>query len=405
MLHQIKQLVALLTLFLWINACHSPTTESANQKSLKLEKKAPKTLLYVGTYTKKEGHVDGQAEGIYILEMNPKTGELAAVDTIKNTVNPSYLTLHPNGKYLYAVNEIAGDGNPPIGTVSAFLLDKNGHFSKTLNTVAAEGDAPCHISVDPTGKYVLVASYMGSIAAFPIQSEGSLGKASSVIKHELENPRGGRQEAAHTHMIQPAIDDESVFVVDLGMDEVVHYQLNDGQLEKVTATNLAAGAGGRHLDFHPTEKWVYVLNELNNTVEFFDYKNAQTPFNRRQTISTLSDDAKAGKVGTSAIHIHPSGKFLYAANRGLEDNAEQSIAMFKIDEVSGELTLLGLQDTKGKIPRDFAIDPGGQFLLVGNQDTNTIVTFRINQQSGRLENTPYQKEVKTPVCLKFFVSK
>lgn len=397
----IKPFLYLLFTFLLVNACSSPTTETTPEKILKVEKAKPKTLLYVGTYTKKEGHVDGKADGIYILEMNPETGALTAVDTIKNTINPSYLTVHPNGKYLYAVNEIAGNGDPMLGTVSAFELDEKGHFSKTLNTVAAEGDAPCHISVDPTGKYVLVASYMGTIASFPIQLDGSLGEAISAIKHELINAPGGRQEAAHAHMIQSAIDDKSVFVVDLGMDEVVHYQLNDGQLEKVTETKLAEGAGGRHLDFHPTLKRVYVLNELNQTIEVFNYQDGKTPFDRIQTISTIDQSITEGNIGTSAIHIHPSGKFLYAANRGIQGNSEQSIAMYQIEETSGRLSFLGVQHTKGEVPRDFAIDPSGQFLLVGNQNSDSIITFRINQSTGVLEETGIEKFVGTPVCLKF----
>jgi len=359
------------------------------------------TLLYVGTYTKKEGHVNGQAAGIYVLALNNATGELTPVDTIPNTINPSYLTVHPNGKYLYAVNEIAGNGNPPLGTVSAFALGEDGHFDKVLNTVPAMGDAPCHISVDQSGKYVLVASYMGSIAAFPIQEDGRLGEASSSVKHQLDNPPGGRQEAAHTHMIMPGVDEKSIFVVDLGMDEIAHYQLEKGQLNAITKTALAKGAGGRHLDFHPSENWVYVLNELNQTIEAFSYTDAVTPFKQFQTISTLEEPIKTGNIGTSAIHIHPSGNFLYAANRGIEGNKTQDIAMFKIDTGTGKLTLLGSQNTKGLIPRDFAISPDGHFLLVANQDSNSIVTFRINQTTGVLEDTGIVKEVKTPACLKF----
>ncbi len=401
MLSKTKPFLYLLSILFLVNACSTPTTEKSPDKTVNLEKAMPKTLLYVGTYTRKEGHVDGTATGIYILEMNDETGALTAVDTIKNTVNPSYLTVHPNGKYLYAVNEIAGNGNPMLGTVSAFELDKKGHFSKALNTVPAEGDAPCHISIDPTGKYVLVASYMGTISTFPIQADGSLGNAISAIKHELTNAPGGRQEAAHAHMIQPGIDDNSVFVVDLGMDEVVHYQLDKGQLEKITETKLTKGAGGRHLDFHPTQKRVYVLNELNQTIEVFNYQDVKTPFERIQTISTIDQPITEGNIGTAAIHIHPSGKFLYASNRGIQGNKEQSIVMYKIDDTSGELTFLGVQNTKGEVPRDFAIDPSGQFLLVGNQNSDSIITFRVNQTTGILEDMGVSKFVNTPVCLKF----
>ncbi|MEM6318090.1 MAG: lactonase family protein [Bacteroidota bacterium] len=364
--------------------------------------KISKTLLYVGTYTKKEGHVDGQAEGIYIFDYDTKTGSLTAVDTIPNTVNPSYLTVPPNGKYLYAVNEIAGNGNPSVGTVSAFELDEKGHFKRALNVVSAMGDAPCHISVDASEHYVLVANYMGSVAAFPIQKNGSLGAASSSVKHKLDNPGSGRQDAPHAHMILSGIDSTSVFAVDLGMDKVIHYELSAGQLTEQAKTALKEGAGGRHLVFHPSQKWVYVLNELNKTVGFFQYSNAATPFERLQTISTLEKPITEGDVGPSAIRIHPSGKFLYTANRGIQGNNNNSIATYSINAQSGQLAFLGLQAAKGAVPRDFAVSPDGQFLLVANQNSNTIVTFRIDEKTGELIETGIITEVKTPVCLQFF---
>ncbi len=223
----------------------------------------------------------------------------------------------------------------------------------------------------------------------------------SSVKHQMDNPPGGRQDGPHTHMIMPGIDEKSVLIVDLGMDEVVHYQLANGALNAIAKTELAKGAGGRHLDFHPFENWVYVLNELNQTIEAFTYTDATTPFERFQTISTLDEPITEGNIGTSAIHIHPSGNFLYAANRGIQGNKTQSIAMFKIDTETGKLSLLGTQNTKGLVPRDFAISPNGQFLLAANQDSGSIVTFRINRITGILEDTGIVQEVKTPVCLKF----
>ncbi|MEM1122059.1 MAG: lactonase family protein [Bacteroidota bacterium] len=387
---------------LLFNACGAPATKKTPEKMANNKNTPTRTLLYVGTYTKKEGHVDGKADGIYILEMDRKTGALTALDTIKNTINPSYLTVHPNKKYLYAANELVGDDLKSTGTISAYELDKDGLFSKVLNVAPAAGDAPCHVSVDATGKYLLSANYMGAnVAALPINTDGSLGEAVSVAEHKLANPPGGRQEAAHPHIILPAVDKKSVFVADLGMDEVVQYRLENGQLEKLAATKLTAGAGPRHIDFHPSQKRMYVLNELNQTIEVFTYQDVAQPFEHIQTISTITEPISEGSIGTSAIHIHPSGQFLYAANRGIEGNTEQSIAMFSVDENSGKLALLGLQNTKGEVPRDFMIDPSGRFLLVGNQDTDTIVTFTINQKTGILEETGLSKKVATPVCLKF----
>ena len=393
--------ISFFSLLILLAACKEKKAIPPTRQSEILKEKS--TLLYVGTYTRKEGHVNGTASGIYICSFDSTTGKLTIKDSIPNTINPSYLTIHPNGKYLYAVNEIAGNGNPPIGTVSAFALDEKGQSAKKLNIVQAVGDAPCHISIDASGKYVLVASYMGSIAAFPIQPDGSLGEASSSIIHSLANPRGGRQEAPHAHMIQPGIDENTVFVVDLGMDKVLHYQLAAGNLKEIARTDLAAGAGGRHLEFHPSQKRVYVLNELNQTIEVFSYNDPATPFERVQTITTLDKPIEKGNIGTSAIHIHPSGKFLYAANRGIQGNEEQSIAMYTIDSESGLLTFLGVAPTKGLVPRDFAISPDGQYLLAANQNSDNIITFRINQQTGTLVDTGLSQVVNTPVCLKFFV--
>lgn len=358
-------------------------------------------LVYIGTYTRKEGHVDGKAEGIYIMEMDTKTGKLTGLDTIINSINPSYLTVHPNGKYLYAVNELADGTDAYVGTVSAYQLDKNGRYEKALNVVNAQGDAPCHVSVDATGKYVLVASYMGTIAAFPIQADGSLAEASSMVKHELANPPGGRQDGAHAHYITSAIDDKSVFVTDLGKDQVIHYQLVNGVLKEVGLTNITKGAGPRHMAFHPTHKNVYVLGELNRSIEVFKYTTAEQPFSRTQIVSTFDRPITQGDVNCSAIRIHPNGKFLYAGNRGVAGNPDQTIAMYQIDDKTGQLTFLGLQDTGGLIPRDFNISPNGEMMLVGHQDSSTIVAFKIDIATGKLTETGIVNRVATPVCLVF----
>jgi 6-phosphogluconolactonase len=392
--------ISLLSLFIF-NACNPPAEKISDNTETMTTKTSNHPLLYVGTYTRKEGHVDGKAEGIYIMEMDTKTGELTGLDTIKNSINPSYVTVHPNGKYLYAVNELADETDAYVGTGSAYLLDKNGRFKKALNVVNAQGHAPCHLSVDATGKYVLVASYMGTIAAFPIQADGSLGEASSMVKHELANPPGGRQDGAHAHMIVSAIDDKSVFVTDLGKDQVIHYQLVNGELKKVGLTKLTEGAGPRHLVFNPTHKCVYVLGELNRSIEVFKYNTAEQPFNRVQIASTFDRPITQGDVNCSAIRLHPNGKFLYAGNRGIAGNPDQTIAMYQIDDKTGQLTFVGLQDTGGLIPRDFNISPDGNLLLVGHQDSGTIVAFKIDTTTGKLTATGVVNEVATPVCLVF----
>ncbi len=380
-------------------SCDTSTEKATTETMTTESNNSP--LLYIGTYTRKEGHVDGKAEGIYIMEMDTETGKLTGLDTIENSINPSYLTVHPNGKYLYAVNELADGTDAYVGTVSAYQLDENGRFEKALNVVNAMGDAPCHVSVDATGKYVLVASYMGTIAAFPIQTDGSLGEASSMIKHELANPPGGRQDGAHAHYITSAIDDKSVFVTDLGKDQVIHYQLVNGKLTKKAVTKLTEGAGPRHLVFHPTHKNVYVLGELNKSIEIFKYTTAEEPFTRVQITSTFNRPITTGDINCSAIRIHPNGKFLYAGNRGIAGNPDQTIAIYEIGSETGQLAFLGLQDTGGLIPRDFNISPDGKMMLVGHQDSGTIVAFNIDTTTGKLSATGVVNEVATPVCLVF----
>ena len=362
------------------------------------------TLLFVGTYTRKEGHVDGKAEGIYILKMNNETGELTNIGTIPNQINPSYLTIHPTGKYIYSVNELA-DGSPEnIGTVSAFSFDKKTNKATFLNSVSSQGDAPCHISIDAMRKHVLVANYVGgTVASFPILEEGNLGEAVSTHEHKIEKINLPRQEAAHAHMIVSAEKNNTIYAVDLGTNEVIVYKINvaNGELIRRGEIPISEGAGPRHLAFHPFQKRVYVLGELNQTIEAFNFENHGESFERFQIIKTIQDVENEHLVNCAAIKIHPNGEFLYASNRGIQGHPEQSISIFKIDFETGELTYLGKQNTKGLIPRDFELDRNGKFLLVANQNSDSIVTFRINQETGMLEETGFVKEVMTPVCLKF----
>jgi 6-phosphogluconolactonase len=367
----------------------------SHEKTSETVKVADFETLYVGTYTKKEGHVDGKAQGIYKLQMNKETGELMVIDTILNTVNPSYIAIHPNKKYLYAVNEIA-DGNR-IGTITAYNIE-----NETITEIAkisSEGDAPCHISVDKSGQYVLVANYMEVMVVYKIKENGSLEWRTDVAYKRLK-PQEFRQETGHPHMVLPAFDSSSIFVADLGGDLVYHYQIiENGNLKRYKDIETAPKSGPRHLDAHPNQPWLYVLNELNSTIEGYYYNKERKTKDHFQTISTLKTVDK--NVNPSAIHIHPSGKFLYAANRGINDGKENSIAAFSVNPQNGKLTLLEIESSKGLVPRDFTISPNGEFLLVANQNSNTIVTFKINQNTGMLEATANVLEISTPVCLKF----
>ena len=285
--------------------------------------------LYVGTYTQKESHVHGKADGIFVLNMDKNTGELKVRSTIIDIVNPSYLVIHPNKKYMYAVQEASAGGN--YGRVLSYNIE--GAQAQKINSVSANGHAPCHISIDPSGKFVLVANYVETIASYKIMEDGGLTRALSVHKHERTQPEEVRQETGHPHMIIPALD--KIFVSDLGLDSIFHYELSDtGTLHLVTRTATQFKSGPRHIDFHPNNKWCYALNELNRTVEVFHINSSSEPFERVQVANTLATDDE--KVYAGAIHLHPSGKFLYTSNRGVEDSPSQSISIFSVNQENGQ---------------------------------------------------------------------
>jgi 6-phosphogluconolactonase len=354
-------------------------------------------ILFVGTYTKKEGHVDGQGEGIYVYAMNKETGALSYRNTSDPIISPSYLAVHPNGQHVYAVNEFDG-GEEAFATLTALSYDPTDHSLSWLNEVSSLGQYPCHISIDNTGRFVMTANYVGgSVALYPILEGGLLDEYSSYKKHEGSSDHP-RQEAAHAHQIIQHPRLGYVTAVDLGADKLYEYQLDtlSQTLDFVREYPNGPKMGGpRHIAFHPTLNVSYTLNELIGSIEVTELQDSLKYFGNMQVISTqeMNDTRDAA---SAAIKIHPNGKFLYASNRGeLND-----IAMFAIGE-RGELTPIGRQSTLGLTPRDFEIDPSGKFLLAGNQDSNTIVTFAIDQETGLLSETGYVAEVPTPVCIKF----
>lgn len=354
--------------------------------------------LFIGTYTRIEPHVAGKAEGIYWYQMNEETGEISHVSTFPGMINPSYLVIEPSGNFLYAVNEHGGAGDFDAGTISAFKINKEQRKLELLNQQSVKGLAPCYVSIAPSGKHTLVSNYVtGNSVALPILEDGSLGGVASIMQPSGSGPHP-RQESPHAHMILPG-PGGFIHTVDLGLDKVFSYELSsEGELKQVNEASTKAGAGPRHLAFHPNEKWAYVVNELNGTVEAFNYDKTTAEFSRIQDILTTVEPL-GDQAACADIHVHPSGKFLYASNRG-ESN---SIAMYSIDQKSGLLTFIGLQSVKGRAPRSFVIAPGGAFLLVANQDSGNVVSFKINPQTGILEDIGVETEVPTPVCLKFML--
>jgi 6-phosphogluconolactonase len=349
-----------------------------------------KYYLFIGTYT------TGDSKGIYVYQFDAATGTAAPVSNIF-TENPSYLALAPGGNQLYSVNET--DGTKP-GGVSAFSFDKTTGQLQFLDKQASGGDDPAYISVDSRRKWVMVANYTGgSLAALPVQADGSVGPLTQLIQHSGTGPNKERQEKAHVHSVTFTPDEQFLIAADLGLDRLSIYRFNANS----TATPLTSprdstlsiepGSGPRHISFLPGRPYVYLMTEMGGAVDAFHYGNGKlTPF---QHISSLPEDYK-GSMGSADIHTTPNGKFLYASNRGEANN----IAIYSIDSSSGKLQLKGFQSTRGQGPRNFMIDPTGRWLLVGNQKTNTIVIFRIDGKTGLLTQSGQPIPIPSPVCLK-----
>ena len=323
-----------------------------------------------------------------------------ALGLVAETTNPSFVALHPNGRFLYAVNELQNYEGKNSGGVSAFSVDRETGKLTFLNEVRSRGGDPCYIVVDKAGKHVLVANYTGgSVAVFPIDDSGKLGAASAFVQHTGHGADPKRQEGPHGHSIDLSPDNKFAFVDDLGLDELLVYNFDSGK-GTLTANDppfvkLDPGAGPRHFALHPSGKFGYVVAEMASTVTALSVDLRSGKLQRLQTISTLPADFK-GENDDAEVQVHPSGKFLYASNRG-----HDSIAVFAIDPSKGTLTKVDDVLTQGKTPRSFEIDPTGHFLFAENQKSDNIVVFRIDQDSGRLTPTGQVLEVGSPVCVKF----
>jgi len=355
-----------------------------------------KYLFYVGTYTE-EG---SKSKGIYAYQFDPNTGQITSLGLAAETTNPSFLALHPNGKYLYAVNEVGNYKGPNSGGVSAFSIDRATGKLTFLNEVASRGADPCYITVDRTGKYVLVANYTGgSVAVFPVLPDGKLGDASAFVQHAGHGTDPKRQEGPHAHSIDLSPDNRFAYVDDLGLDELLVYKF-DSAKGSLTPNDppfakLAAGAGPRHFVLRPDGKFAYVVAEMGHTVTVLSNDAATGKLQPLQAITTLPKDF-TGRNDDAEIEVHPSGKFLYASNRG-----DDSIAIYAIDQSKGTLAQVAIVPTGGKEPRSFEIDPTGTLLFAENQKSDNIVVFRIDAKTGLLTPTGKVLEVGSPVCLKF----
>jgi 6-phosphogluconolactonase len=354
--------------------------------------------VFFGTYTAG----NSPSKGIYTGQLDLDTGALTSVALATASTEPSYLALHPGGRFLYAVNEVSDFEGNASGGVEAFAIGPSGTELRRLNQVASGGGAPCHLAVDRQARFVVVANYGGgSVASFPIQADGSLGPRAGFVQHEGRGPNLQRQEAAHAHLAAFDSAARRLFVCDLGIDQVRVYGLGPaGALvpNVPPSVSLRPGAGPRHLAFAPSGRFVYVNNELDSTVTVFTHDPDTGMMSMVDTVTTLPAGF-SGPNSTAHIQATRDGKFLYVSNRG-----HNSLAIFRIDERTGRLTAAGHTSTGGKTPRDFAIDPTGSFLLAANQDSDTVVVFRIDGQSGALAPVGQPVPVPRPVCVAFAIN-
>jgi 6-phosphogluconolactonase len=349
----------------------------------------PEWNVFVGTYTRPQ-----KSKGIYAWRFQPATGKLTPLGVAAETSNPSFLAIHPSQRFLYAVNE---NNN---GTVTAFFIDQSSGKLKQLNQVSSKGGGPCHLTTDRSGRWLYVANYnTGSIAAFPINDDGSLGESSAFIQHTGSSVNPQRQKGPHAHATVMSPDNHYVFTADLGLDQVIGYRVDPSRggmaTEDGAITKITPGSGPRHVAFRPDGRFLYVLNELASNVVAFRYDSTKASTEEMQTLSTLPADFKGNNSGAE-IMVHRNANFLYASNRG-----HDSIAMFRIDLTSGKLSALGNTGTRGKTPRGFAIDPTGNWLFAGNQDSDTMSLFRIDLKTGNLNPMSDLVEVFSPVSVAF----
>lgn len=353
---------------------------------------AQKEIIYVGTYS-----VRG-SEGIYVYEFDRKTGAMQQIQAMGNAKSPSFLALHPSGNYLYSVNEGSQIGPNNAGAVSAYAIDAKTGKLAFLNTQSSLGNGPCHITIDKTGKTAFVSNYGGgSLAVLPILSDGKLAVATDSVIDVGSGPNKQRQEKPHVHSAILSPSNKTVYVSDLGTDQINQLKINAStatvESAKPPFVPVKPGSGPRHLTFHPNGQFAYVVEELTSSVAIFRRNTATDELVLLQDgVKTLADNFD--KKNTSAdIHIDPAGRFLYQSNRG-----ENTLAIFAIAP-DGMLTKVGSQPTMGKEPRNFLIDPKGEFLFAANQNSDNIVLFRRDTKTGKLTYSGKTVAVPSPVCV------
>ena len=355
-------------------------------------------FVYFGTYT----NAKSTSKGIYRSRLDVTTGRLSPTELAAETKDPAWLALHPTGKFLYAIDESADAQRTPGKGLSAYALDAHSGALTLLNQQDTGSVGACHISVDTTGRALLVAHYGGGgVSAVALQPDGRLGALGTVVQHTGSSVNPARQKAPHAHQIVVSPDNRFAFVPDLGLDRVLTYALAPSTARltapAASGTSLPPGSGPRHLAFHPGGRFAYVISELLCTMTAFRYDAATGTLTALQTISTLPPGETVQRgTSTAEVIAHPNGQFLYGSNRG-----HDTIVAYAVDAATGRLTLIAHQSTLGKTPRHFALDPTGTWLLAENQDSHTVAVFRVDPKTGRLSPTDPVLAVPSPVAAVF----
>jgi 6-phosphogluconolactonase len=347
--------------------------------------------LLVGTYT------TGKSQGIYVYHFDTETGKVTYQDKVTGVNNPSYIAVSNNRKFVYSVNEIGSDRT---GSVSSFSFDAKSGKIALLNKQPSNGAGPCYVSVDKANKNVFIANYAGgSLSVLPIKADGSLGEPSQTIQDEGTGPNKDRQEKPHVHTAVLSPDEKYLLYTDLGTDKlnIMHY--NPSAAKPLTPADPAfvaatGGDGPRHIAFSPNAKYMYLIHEMGGDIVTYEYNNGQL---KKTASTTILPDGFQGSIGAADIHISPDGKYLYSTNRG----SANEIEVFAISKADGKLTFIERTSSLGKTPRNFVIDPTGNFLLVANQTSDDVYVFKINKTTGKLTYTGTKVEIGNPTCLKF----
>jgi 6-phosphogluconolactonase len=358
----------------------------------------PGTLVYFGTYTGDKS----KSKGIYVSTLDLATGALSPPELAVETPSPSFLAVRPDGRFLYAANEVRTFQGKESGSVSAFAIDRATGKLRLLNQESSVGGGPAHLVVDRSGRNALVANYGGgSVAVLPIDGSGRLKPASAFVQHTGSSVNPRRQKEPHAHSINVDPANKFAYAADLGIDKVMIYRF-DARRGTLSAgdppsADVSPGAGPRHFAFHPKGRFAYVINELALTVTAFTHDAASGALKPVESISTLrpSETPREG-FSTAEVQVHPSGRFLYGSNRG-----HDSIVVFAIDPGTGRLSYVEHEPTQGSTPRGFGIDPSGRYLLAANQRSDSVVVFRIDEKTGKLTPAGHTVQVGTPVCVKF----